>query len=80
MSIYVAFYVGGYVASLLNAYSQGNLTVSRNFYLLLWPLYGIITITEIVTNHSDTILAVGKAVLRGVTVAVKWFASLFKAK
>ena len=53
MSVYVAFYVGGYVSCLLNAHSQGKLTVSGSFYLLLWPLYGILTVTEIVTKHSQ---------------------------
>ncbi len=80
MSVYIAFFVGGYVSTLLNAYSKGNLTVSGSFYLLLWPLYGIITITEFVTKHSDTILAAGKATLAGVIAAVKWAVSLFKAK
>ena len=80
MSVYIAFFVGGYVSTLLNAYSKGNLTVSGSFYLLLWPLYGIITITELITQHSDSITAVGKSILaRGVDI-VKWVISLFKVK
>jgi len=80
MNVYIAFYLGGWVSSLLNARSQGNLTVSGSFYLLLWPLYGILTVTEFITQHSDSITAAGKSILRGAVAAVKWVITLFKAK
>ena len=79
-NLLIAFYVGGYVSSLLNARSVGTLTISGSLYLLLWPLYGIITLMEIVNQHSDTIWSVTKTLLSGVFSAVKWFFGLFRSK
>ena len=80
MNLLIAFYIGGYVASLLNARSKEDLTITGSLYLLLWPLYGIITIVELLNKYSDTIWAVTKAVIGLVVNTVKWFFGLFKDK
>ncbi len=78
-SLLVSFYLGGYISSLLTARSQGKFSLSGSFYLLLWPLYGIVTITELINDHSDTLISIGKAFIKVIVRIFKWFVGLFKS-
>ncbi len=80
VNLLVSFYVGGYVACLLNARSTGKTSVSGSIYLLLWPLYGIITLMELINEHSDTIVAIVKKVVGVLFNGIKWFFGLFRSQ
>ncbi len=80
VNLLLSFYAGGYLSSILNARSAGKTSVSGSIYLLLWPLYGIITVMELINEHSDTIVTVVMKVIGFLFNCIKWFFGLFRSK
>ncbi len=78
MNLFIAFFLGGWAALLLDAHSEGRLTTSRVLYLLCWPLYGIITLVEVLNKYSSNIMGVLGAIGKGIINAVKWVIGLFR--
>ncbi len=79
MNLVIAFYLGGWVSLLLNAHSENYLTISRILYLRCWPLYGIITLVELLNKYSSNIMGVLGVIGKGVINAVKWVINLFRS-
>ncbi len=79
ISLLVSFYLGGYISNLLNARSQGNFSLAGSLYLLMWPLYGIIILMELISEYSDDIVSIVRS---GITIffkGVKRFVALFRS-
>ncbi len=79
MNLFIAFYLGGWVSLVLDAHSEANLTTTRVLYLLCWPLYGIITLVELLNKYSSNIMGVLGVIGKGVINAVKWVINLFRS-